>query len=977
MAATNTKTTLESLVTRYRREVARLDGAAPELEVRLQNMDYHNFAAIFEGLLAKKDARVGGATLTQMVSAIMETRQARGESQQHLRPTRIREIFFNGSTKQREQYVHKEPLMLPFRAPTAAGLTYIVALSAERPDKLGFSLDEGAVIRVKARVSFPLAIVGASELKPQLAWRLDLTITRQITGSDAVSALKNIVAGMFETKPAASPENLLEVLQLTDDANASARLLYRYEVEAEFIGPPDARDALRPADIAAAAEVILRLANPEYVREAALQAEVWRAAQYVTKASGYRRRFEHELSMKNLLPQALAITRADYRAIYPPTGLYLTDKADGQRALALVHDGRGVIASSTLLEYKRADGELVAKAPTALTSFQKLTQKATSAASASAARMASDTIVDGELVIGADGPAFHAFDVIAVAGEDVTRDGFELRLARLEEAVSILREAGIPATCKQYVRLTADNASGLELEIRGFYEAERAYATDGLIFVEPGKPYDETNNYKWKSAHDNTIDFLARRAPSAVLGKEPFIDKQGHKLYLLFVGVNPEMREALGLQWCPGYADLFGAPRGGHARDDANTGSYVPIQFAPSDAPLAYLYQHPTASPLGEIDGAIVEGRCAGGCLAAGGGSSLVAWEMIRVREDRRRELLSKRYYGNDFRTAELIWLNYVDPFPVEQLWAGAALGYFQRSKDGIYRAQTAFISFVKTRRITGLLAHAAVVVDLGIGKGQDLGRYFEAGVQNLFAVDQDRAALSELVRRKYNISSKHLAKSHPGNPSSVESASRRPRARLTTTVHVLATDLGASHATTLAKLASVGLLGGTADAVVCNLAVHYFLRDSKTVRNFVDLARGAVKLNGRVIITALFGEAVHALFLESGVATGSSWDVHEDGVLKYSLKRLYSSDALEASGQMIGVLLPFSDGGYYEEYLVNTKALVAEFEARGFRLDVSSGLDKNFSEFEARNRAVSVLLTPDDRRYLSLYGELVFARII
>lgn len=966
MSAANAKPTLEKIVTRFRREAGQPGGANPELEVRLQDVDYANFAAIYAALLAGRggDGRpvaVGPGAVSQMVGTIMAVNMAGREEgpYRHLRPSRIREIFFEGGRRVRERFVRKEPLLIPFRAPSSVGLTYIVALSAERPDMQGFSADEGAVVRVKARVGFPLTLVGTSELRPELNWRIDMTVARQIMGSDAGSSLKQIVAQMFATAPPMTPATFLAALRLDDDANPAPRQLYRYEVEVEFVGPAEVRDAIRPADVTAAAEAILRLANPEYVREAAMQAEVYRAAQHIVKAPGYLRRFAHELGLKRLLPPAIAITRPDYRALYPPKGLYLTEKADGRRALAVAHNGRAVIVADSLI-----DGFV----PTA---------------NAADPLYAGDTILDGELVGTGAAIAFYAFDVVAVAGENVTSDGFERRLTRLAEGVEILRGLGVPATAKGYVHLSEQPAD-LAREIGGVYRAKHPYEIDGLIFVSPGKPYGETLSYKWKPPEHNTIDALARRAPASVLGKEPFIDRPGHKLHFLFVGISADLYDALGLQWCPGYADLFGAAprrgRGAHGQADdsgaAGAGSYFPIQFSPSDVPLAYIYQHPDDSPLGaEIDGAIIELRCAGGCVAAGGGAALVDWEATRRREDRRRELASKRYFGNDFSTAELVWLNNFDPFPLEQLWTGPALDYFMQTKSGIYRAQTGVISYVKSQRIAAL-KHAGWVIDICVGKGQDLGRYFDAEVRHLVAVDQDRAALSELVRRKYSFA----RRTHDGTHRDARRG-RDGKARAATTVHVLAANVNDPFNALLDKLEGLGLARASADALVCNLAVHYFLADAPSMRNFVALARGAVKVGGQVVLTILLGEAVHAAFAADGIAMGGSWDIYEPAApgapptRKYSLKRLYSADALEPVGQRIGVLLPFSDGRYYEEFLVNTKALTAEFAARGFGLVASTRAADSIPDFEARNRSIAALLTEGDRRWLSLYGELVFQR--
>lgn len=550
--------------------------------------------------------------------------------------------------------------------------------------------------------------------------------------------------------------------------------------------------------------------------------------------------------------------------------------------------------------------------------------------------------------------------------------------------MAILVAAGIPAAAKPYVRIASAEPAELERVIRGVHEAARPYGTDGLIFVEPGKPYADTANYKWKSAADNTIDFLVRRAPPSVLGKEPFVDRPGHKLFFLFVGIAPDLRRALGLAWCPGYADLFGPPdRAGPGapgrgprrpgRADANTGSYAPVQFAPSDAPLAYLYQHPDASPLGDPDGRVLEGRCAGGCLAAGGGAALAAWEMLRVREDRARELRAKQYFGNPFDVAEIIWLNYLDPFPVEQLWEGPALDYFVRPKSGAYAAQTAVLSFVKTQRILSL-RHADWVVDVGAGKGQDLGRYLEAEVQHLVAVDRDRAALSELVRRKYAFAKRARGRAGDGD-GEYSHRGRDAQARTVTTIHVLVADAGAPHSQTLDRLAALGLRRQAAAALVCNLAVHYFLESVESMRNFVALARGVVRVGGLVVVTALLGAAAHALFTGGGVAEGGTWEVRENETLKFGLRRMYGSETLEAAGQRVGVLLPFSDGAFYPEYLVNAAALTAEFARRGFSVVAATSAADSIADFEARNRALAAQLTPGDRLWLGLFGELVFVR--
>ena len=96
---------------------------------------------------------------------------------------------------------------------------------------------------------------------------------------------------------------------------------------------------------------------------------------------------------------------------------------------------------------------------------------------------------------------------------------------------------------------------------------------------------------------------------------------------------------------------------------------------------------------------------------------------------------------------------------------------------------------------------------------------------------------------------------------------------------------------------------------------------------------------------------------------------------LRYSLRRLYASPTLELAGQKVGVLLPFSDGAYYEEALVNKRAVVAALRSQDFALTVDASLADSIPDFAARNHAVASQLSAGDRAWLALYRELVFQR--
>ena len=72
-------------------------------------------------------------------------------------------------------------------------------------------------------------------------------------------------------------------------------------------------------------------------------------------------------------------------------------------------------------------------------------------------------------------------------------------------------------------------------------------------------------------------------------------------------------------------------------------------------------------------------------------------------------------------------------------------------TKGTIYFAQVSALSFIKERRIEKN-SGTEWVIDLCSGRGADLGRFIRNKVQNLVCIDQDRTALSELIKRKYDI---------------------------------------------------------------------------------------------------------------------------------------------------------------------------------------------------------------------------------
>lgn len=880
------KNNLDEIVSRYKKELVNKYDANPELEIRFRNVDYHNFTIIYNYLLENTDR--SKAYVSQIVSSLMK--QKSGMNQ--LQTTNIREIHFKDGESIKKMFNSKTPLLIPYRDVNQFGLSYIVSLSLERNNVMEFISDESAIIRIKNRVSFFIT-------ENNIEWRIDMSVVRQILGSTAAS-LKKIVTQMFKTHTI-TIDNLLTIF----NEDKTSQKIYKYEIEAELVN----NDQVKSSDIVDIARKILFIADPEYLSEITLQSKIYDIAKVIIKAPGYLQQFQNNLGLKQLLPKVTALTRYDYRNIYPLQNYYITDKADGIRAIGMCEGNKGFIVSDVLRTYE-------------ISTELKL------------------TIVDAELVE----EKLYIFDAIIVDGIDVSQLTFEQRWLMLDKAAKELQKVGIHAEVKPYIHISDPE---LEKHIKSIYHRKRPYEIDGLIFVKPGDTYVATKSYKWKKIEDNTIDFLVKKAPKNILGQKPYITREKYTIYFLFVGINNDLFQALGLHSCAGYNDIF---------DDSKlstNGTYFPIQFSPSNAPLAYIYYHPDSSIL-DIENNVVEFRCVKNCSATDG--PLIEWQPIRIRKDRQKDLESKTYYGNDYKVAEITWINYMDPFPLEQLWLNVSTDdYFAGNKTGMYHAQTSVLSFLKTERIMSY-SHYNWIIDIGSGKGQDLGRYFGAKIKNLIAIDSDKASLSELVRRKFTF------------------AQDKTKKHSSTNVYVILADMTIDYTLILPKIYDIiPIPVNHIDAIICNLSIHYYIYTPELLTNYIKFVSNLIRPNGQLVITCFFGEAIFKLLTD--LDENQTWTIYEHEVVKYSIRKMYSSKKLEQMGQKIGVVLPFSNGEYYEEYIVNTSHLASELKKYGFTLLSKTSVSDIISDFALKNPSVASSLTKDDITYLSLYGELVFQK--
>jgi hypothetical protein len=376
---------------------------------------------------------------------------------------------------------------------------------------------------------------------------------------------------------------------------------------------------------------------------------------------------------------------------------------------------------------------------------------------------------------------------------------------------------------------------------------------------------------------------------------------------------------------------------------------YFPIQFSPSSNPYAYLFW----SDNHNLDNNIIE-------LSRKNNE----WNLFKIRTDRKIDMDRKTYYGNYFKIAECIWMNYTNPLTIENLCnINKTLqlntnNYFQQDNNDQYKFIRKFNNFVKNTLIKMYTQKNIKygecfdwVIDLAAGKGQDLFKYIECDIKHILMIDIDKLALAEIVNRKYtyinNINSKHLAK-----------------------IFIKQLDLSKPFKQNINSIneSYFGVPLNGVPLIVCNLALHYLIPNKTKIINFCNLLNKLLDSGGIFIFTAFNGKKIFDLLKDS-----DEWNKYNGDKLLYSIKKKYTGETFTGTNQKIDVLLPFSNGEYYSEYLINDNLLESELAKKKINLINKDSFDIYLDKFKDYNQQFFTSLTGIDKEFISLYSFYIF----
>lgn len=653
------------------------------------------------------------------------------------------------------------------------------------------------------------------------------------------------------------------------------------------------------------------------------------------------------LSIKRLLPNAGMLTKAEYNRLFPPIGYYISRKADGERALIIATD-RGVtfLLTSVLqqlnnFDYQHAGGV-----------FKPITILEGEIVSSNHSRGNSDDM--GTMLV---------YDVLLDNSKSVIDKSYAERIAESAKCCGYFKDLNVIKVLPKKVHLITEDLHGVFKQV----ETEKfEYPDDGFVMTEATKDYFNTKCYKIKE--HNTIDFLTIKLPTKYFDQLPIDRKLAKNTvpYLLFCSTSRETINNMGMSQLPFINDLFKGMRFSYR---------IPIHFAPSDNPYAFIWyvsksddkklseyidsvdpKRPWA--IVEMDVVIVkpdDGRLDKQYIDETRVDSANSdydrnreWKLVRIREDRYNE---PNYFGNDFvRVALVSWMVINDPLLIKDMHL-SVVNYFKTGKGDIYAAQTNAVSFIKYKLFEMVFEGKtdSSVIDLAVGKGQDLNKYTKNKVARLLGIDIDRIALNELLTRYYD-----MLNSRNSN--------------INMNISIMRQDLTEPAAEIFERIKSLWQVNGEfkyPDVVICNLAIHYFIKNIGELANLGTLLKSLMPSGSVFMYTTFNGKAIYDL-LES--SPNGEWLVQNLGAVKYRILKKYQSKQFHEFGLTIQAKLPFTGEELYEENLVDVELVNHILGDMGFKVVKSGSFADFFPILKSEHPMVNAKLDEDDLKFISLY---------
>lgn len=846
----------------------------------------------------------------------------------------VKQLYFNNGVqdKDRKTFYYKTSLAKPFYMQSDT-MTYKFTINQETDKPSDINTFDITRFRMRYTVNFTNDLSG---------WQLDLTFIKE-TKETSLNELRIIRDKLFKPKDFTYTNQSSDILikHISDDFDWSYP--DRIELEMEYIGDNKYFSSI---EITKVLDAIKRfdIITPKDTKSNLLTYNqcICEIAK-ILKPHMIEKCIDGKIGLKQLGSNPIELSKELYIKSIAPNiqNFIITEKIDGVRSMLIIYPAEGLCY---VINNKNKDGfsiKNITYDTNGIFKHIKCVILDTEAV---------DIPIDNTYITN-----YYIFDIIKyyVDSTDIgiSLMPFNKRLGYIDLITKHSNEILVDGIKFLYSKHFKELTISYQ-DIRTFYVnmCKLPYDIDGVILISKNESYEKTMNYKWKP--NQTIDFVVKKCPNNILGISPYITKENKTLYILFCGIREVEYKLYGIELFRSYYQMF--PDVCYNKPGQLNDNYIPIQFAPSANPYAYLFWSENNSLNNKVVELFYDKE----------------WQLYKVRSDRLNDLNRKTYYGNNFKVAETIWMNYRNPLTLDILCRAnqqtTMTSYFTiKSTD--YVAIRKFNNYVKKELINKFISQASWVIELASGKGQDLYKYIECGVQNLLMTDIDSNGLSEIINRKHSYITDCVS-SRYGNKKHTPKESFRlyiQKLDLTDCYNINSKLIFESHF----NVPSNGV-----KLVVCNLALHYIAINKTKSLNFTNFLNKILAPDGVFIFTAFSSEKVFNI-LESHSDETNTWNKYDtNGKLIYSIRKKYRG-VFTGSDQQIDVLLPFTNGEYYTENLININVLNSQLEKKKISLISSDSFVSYINTFRESKSHFYEQLTEIDKEYLSLYHFYVYRK--
>ena len=614
------------------------------------------------------------------------------------------------------------------------------------------------------------------------------------------------------------------------------------------------------------------------------------------------------------------------------------------------------------------------------------------------------SLMDGEYVTqGKNGKSVQEllfFDIYYYEGKDISQKPFSERHNLMKSWIQAWNRDGGPQKLYKSVALNVTLKSFFIAKGDDIFEMSRRvldndsirnYHTDGLIFTPNNEGLPEKagatfkEQFKWKPAKDNTVDFLV------VMEK----DVENNKVDKIVSGIKHDTEKEINYKIARLLVSSSKPPNprdvilNKESMDKYNNGKLKPVLFNPVDFPdlmanACYMEvemdnetkeeyaKAETGEPI--RDNSIVEMRY--------DTTKPPGWRWIpmRVRVDKTERYAKGIKKGEIQRTmnneavANDIWVSIHDPVTEHMIRTGneaptdeerremAVLPsdikkrYREKGDNTFDRTKVQTMLNFHNKYIKLELLYGAVftegrgkkLLDMAVGEASDLHKWIDGGATFVLGIDlagesilnNNKGAYKRLLQRyeqnrnnKKPIpippiffvigdSSKRIYDGDAGSTEQEKDILRSIFGYPGGPVPALVEDKGA------------GELRGGVDSIVCMYAIHYFFSSETIFNGFLDNINKTLKVGGLFVGTNFDGEAVFNLLRHT--KEGETVSGIEDGSSLWEITKKYSAEEMPIDSSAFGMAVDvkfITIGMSHIEYLVPWQLLVSKMKSIGCEL--------------------------------------------